>query len=217
MQLYGRLYDYINEYWKLIHDTYAVHAIPFLVTYYHINKQVTVWDKTYMMGGSYEKFGELTGMKWDKYLLLPVFYIEETFTIFDAQEIGYINEGESGLVVPSNYGFIPLANDMVKFDVDYLSNRHPDPSSIFAVTGLQHHPGMDKYKSYWKLKLSIEQTVNMEIIDKQVENTYVFYDYDKKMHTVQESSSMTKMLSKHNTLKGRLKNLYDQNSGFYFV
>jgi len=211
MQLYGRLYDYINEYWKLIHDTYAVHAIPFLVTYFHINRTSTIWDKTYLMGGSYEKFGKLTGMRWDKYLLLPVFYIEETFTIFDAQEIGYINEGESGLVVPSNYGFIPLANDMVKFDVDYLSNRHPDPSSIFAVTGLQHHPG------YWKLKLSIEQTVNMEIIDKQVENTYVFYDYDKKMHTVHESSSMTKMLSKHNTLKGRLKNLYDQNSGFYFV
>jgi hypothetical protein len=215
MQLYGRLYDYINEYWKLIHDTYAVHAIPFLVTYYHINKQATVWDKTYMMGGSYEKFGELTGMKWDKYLLLPVFYVEETFTIFDAQEIGYVNEGESGLVVPSNYGFIPLANDMVKFNVDYLSNRLPDPSSIFAVTGLQHHPGMDK--SYWKLKLSVEESANTEIIDRQVEDTYVFYDYDKKMHTVHDSASMTKMLSKHNTLKGRLKNLFDQNSGFYFV
>lgn len=215
MQLYGRLYDYINEYWKLIHDTYAVHAIPFLVTYYHINKVSTVWDKTYMMGGSYEKFGELTGMKWDKYLLLPVFYIEETSTIFDAQEIGYVNEGDSALVIPSNYGFTPLANDMVKFNQDYLVNKHPDPNSIFAITGLQHHPGTDR--SYWKLKLSVEQTATTEMIERQLDTTYVFYDYDKKMHTVEETASMTRMLYKHDVLKGRLKNLYDQNSGFFFI
>lgn len=215
MQLYGRLYDYINEYWKLIHDTYAVHAIPFLVTYYHINKVSTVWDKTYMMGGSYEKFGELTGMKWDKYLLLPVFYIEETSTIFDAQEIGYVNDGDSALVIPSNYGFTPLANDMVKFNQDYLVNKHPDPNSIFAITGLQHHPGTDR--SYWKLKLSVEQTATTEMIERQLDTTYVFYDYDKKMHTVEETASMTRMLYKHDVLKGRLKNLYDQNSGFFFI
>jgi len=215
MQLYGRLYDYINEYWKLIHDTYAVHAIPFLVTYFHINRTSTIWDKTYLMGGSYEKFGKLTGMRWDKYLLLPVFYIEETFTIFDAQEIGYVNEGESALVIPSNYGFTPLPNDMVKFNQDYLVNKLPDPNTIYAVTGLQHHPGTDK--SYWKLKLAVEQTANLEMINKQVDDTYVFYDYDKKMHTVADATSMTRMLSKHSTLKGRLKNLYDQNSGFYFV
>lgn len=215
MQLYGRLYDYINEYWKLIHDTYAVHAIPFLVTYFHINRTSTIWDKTYLMGGSYEKFGKLTGMRWDKYLLLPVFYIEETFKIFDAQEIGYVNEGESALVIPSNYGFTPLPNDMVKFNQDYLVNKLPDPNTIYAVTGLQHHPGTDK--SYWKLKLAVEQTANLEMINKQVDDTYVFYDYDKKMHTVADATSMTRMLSKHSTLKGRLKNLYDQNSGFYFV
>jgi hypothetical protein len=215
MQLYGRMYDYINEYWKLIHDTYAVHAIPFLVTYYHINKTSTIWDKTNLMGGSYEKFGSLTGMKWDRYLLLPAFYVEETFTIFDAQDIGYINEGDSALVIPSKYGFVPLPNDMIKFNTDYLVNKLPDPSSIFAVTGLQHHPGTDK--SYWKLKLSVEQSVNTEMIEKQLDTTYVFYDYDKKMHTVENASTMTKMLQKHELLKGRLKNLYDQNSGFYFV
>jgi hypothetical protein len=217
MQLYGRLYDYINEYWKLIHETYAVHAIPFLVTYYHINKTTTVWDNTYLMGGSYEKFGQLTGMQWDRYLLLPVFWIEETQTIFDAQEIGYVNEGESGLVIPSNYGFIPLANDMVKFNQDYLvhPDRLPDMSSIFAVTGIQNAPGT--YRSYWKLKISVEQSATTEMINQQLTNTYVFYDYDKKMHTVEEAALMTKMLSKHDTLKGRLKNLFDSNSGFYFV
>ena len=75
MQKYTRIYDYIEDYQRLLYDYYSKHVVSFLVSYWNLNREATVWDEEYIMGGSYERIGELTGMKWDKYLLIPVFFI----------------------------------------------------------------------------------------------------------------------------------------------
>ena len=92
MQNYSRIYDYIYEFQRLVYDYYSKHAIAFLTTYWNLNMPETVWDNRDLLSGSYEDIGELSGMRWDKYLLLPVYWIEEVSTAFDASEVGYIKE-----------------------------------------------------------------------------------------------------------------------------
>jgi hypothetical protein len=216
MQNYQRIYEYIYEYWKEIYDIYGKHAIAYLATYYNIDTSATVWDNENLMGGYYEKIGPLSGVKWNKYLLLPVYYIEETDTIFDAQDIGYVNEKGTGFVIPSSYGITPYPNDMIKVDQTFLfNNPSKDINPLYCVTGAQKQSPFDK--TFWKLKLTIEESKTTTQLDLQVSNTYIFYDYDKNIHTVSDAQTLTKMLSKVSILRSNLKNLYDENSGFYFI
>jgi len=214
MQNYERLYDYINEFWRLVYNTYSVHGVAYLVTYYNINTSATIWDNEYMMGGSYEKIGSLSGIKWDKYLLLPAYFIGETDTIFDAADVGYINEGNSEIVIPDAYGITPYANDMVVIGrTQYYSLDNPS-YAIYCVTGLQKQgPAL----TYWKLKLSVEQSRTETELNNQVENTYSFFEYTKRIYSIPHTQSLTRMLSKNSTLRSNLKNLYDENSGLYFI
>lgn len=216
MQNYNRIYDYIYEYWKLIYDVYAKHAVAFQSTYYNLDKESLVWDNENLMGGYYEKIGSLSGLKWNKYSLLPIYFVEETNTIFDGQDVGIVNEGESECVIPAAYGIEPNANDMIKFDQTFLVS---DPSKnvypIFCVTGIQKHAHQDK--PYWKLKLSVEQSRTTDELDAQVSNNFIFFEYDKKVHTIPEAQTMTRMLSKAESLSSSLKSVYDENSGLYFI
>jgi len=72
--------------------------------------------------------------------------------------------------------------------------------------------------TFWKIKVKIEQSITEDQLDQQVEDTYVFYDYDKHIHTVPNSTFLTRILYKNEMLRDRLKNIfYDKNSGFYYI
>ncbi len=214
-QLWTRLYDYIEEYQYLVYEYYAKDAIAYLVTYYHLNKDETVWDDTDLFGGYYEKIGDLTGVKWDKILLLPIFFIEEVNTQFDASvENGQIKMNETSIVIPSEYGFTPYPNDLVKFDQRYLQQT-PNNFPLFSVTGVEIGPNTDR--RFWKLKIETEQSRTMTEVDQQVIDIYTFFDYDKKIHLLDEAELMAKILNKNNIIGNRLKLQFDHNSGFYFV
>lgn len=213
MQLYNRINDYFVDYWKTLYGYYAKHAQAYLVTYYHLDKDATIWDNTDQMGGYYEKIGSLSGVRWKKILTLPVFFIEETSTIFEAQEIGLVNEGNTGFVIPDAYGFQPYANDIVKVYQNYV--QEDDRYALFLVTAVQKQTPGDK--TFWKCGCKVEQSRTSSELDLQVSENLIFYDYDKKIHQLSEASSMTRMLSKNETIRGNLKNLFDDNSGLYFI
>jgi len=213
MQNYNRINDYFTDYWRTLYDFYSKHGQAYLVTYYHLDTVQTVWDNIDLMGGYYEKIGQLSGVKWKKILTLPVYFIEETDTIFDAQEAGVINEGGTGFVIPSSYGIEPRHNDMIKLYENYL--REDDNYEIYCVSGIQKQSTGDK--TYYKCRCKVEQSRLSSEIDLQVSETLVFYDYDKKIHQVSETVGMTRLLTKNETIRGRLNSLFDQNSGLYFV
>lgn len=213
MQNYNRINDYFEDFWTLVYDYYSKHGQAYLVTYYNIDTENTVWDNENLMGGYYEKIGTYSGIKWKKILTLPVYFIEETSTIFDAQDIGLINEGRTGFVIPSSYGITPYPNDIIKLYQNYIHDD--DRYSLFTVSGIQKQtPGN---RTYWKLSCVIEQSRTTTEIDQQITDTLIFYDYDKKIHQLSHSVSMTKLLNKNETIRGNLKNLFDQNSGLYFI
>lgn len=214
MQNWTRLYSYIEEYQKLLYDVYSKHAVAFLTTYWNINKDVTVWDDNNLLGGSYERVGDLTGMRWDKYMTLPIYFPDEISVAFDATDTGQIKEQETTIVIPSTYGITPYPGDMVKLEQSFL-RPDTDTYPIFVVSGVEIHPNTDR--RFWKLKLKVFESRSIEELDLQTEDTYVFFDYDKKIHTLEESIELAKLLAKDEELKERLKNMWDPDRGFYMT
>jgi len=214
-QKYNRLYGYIHEYQSLIYDFYSKDVVAFLTTYYHINREETIWEDEHVFAGSYDRVGEYSGVRWDKILLLPVYYIEDVTTLFDGQDIGYIKENETRFVIPSTYGFTPLPNDKIKMEQEYLRPTN-DTYPVFNVAGVEKSVNTDRL--FWKLKVNTEQSITEEEMNLQVVNTYTFYEYDKKIHTLEDAEFLTRLLSKNEVLRDRCKQkLFDDNSGFYLV
>lgn len=214
MQKYQRLYDYIHEYQSLVYDFYSKHSVAFLTTYYHIDSEETIWEDENLFAGSYDRVGEYSGVKWNKVLLLPVFFIDEINTPLDGQDIGYIKENQTSFVIPSTYGITPLPNDKLKLEQEYLrptNNIYP----LFNVGGVEKSVNADRL--FWKIIVQLEQSVTETQLNNQVQATYTFFDYDKKIHTVDDASFMTRLLSKNESLRSTVNDLFDNNSGFYFI
>lgn len=215
MQNWERLYSYIHEYQNLVYDYYSKHAVAFLCTYWNLDKEDTVWDNVQLLGGAYERIGDLTGIKFNKYLLLPVYFTEEVTTAFDGTETGLQKDQETSIVFPSTYGITPYAGDFIKFEQQFMRNETPDNYPVFIVSGVEPGPNTDR--RFWKLKVKVEQSINTDQIDNQTSETLVFFDYDKKIHTVSEASALSKMLIKSEKLKSKLVDMWDDNSGLYNV
>ena len=168
----------------------------------------------YIFAGSYDRVGEYSGVKWNKVLLLPVFFIDEINTPLDGQDIGYVKENQTTFVIPSTYGITPLPNDKIKLEQEYLrptNNIYP----LFNVGGVEKSVNADRL--FWKIIVQLEQSVTETQLNNQVESTYTFFDYDKKIHTVNDATFMTRLLSKSESLRSEAKDLFDSNSGFYFI
>jgi hypothetical protein len=217
MQLYTRLYDYIYDYQKLIYDYYSKTATAFLVTYYHLDLHETIWDSTKLTGGYYEKIGTLSGVKWNKILLLPVFFIENLSGELSGEDIGLVNQKETSIVIPSTYNFRPHFNDIIKLDQTYLQpNREKDVYALYVVSGIERGT-TPLPRSFYRLKTVTEQSRTTTEIDQQVSNTYSFFEYTKFIYTVPDTIFLARMMLKNQVLKARLNNMFDQNSGFYFI
>lgn len=210
MQNWDRLYSYIHEYQRLVLDYYSKHGVAFLTTYWNINKDETIWDKEQMFGGSYERTGKLTGIKFDKYLTLPVYFAEEISVNFDGQETGLNKDQETSIIFPYLYGITPYAGDIVKMEQQFLQPKN-DTYPLFKVTGVEVYPNTEK--RYWKLKLKVYESKNVEAIDDQVVNKFVFFEYDKKIHTLEGAKTLARMLAKDEELKLNLVDMWNDNSG----
>jgi hypothetical protein len=214
MERWTRLYDYVAEYQELVYNYYSKHAVAFLTNYYNINSTQTVWDNKELLGGFYERIGTLSGVKYNKYLLLPVYFIDEISTSFDGQDIGQVKQNESHIVIPSTYNITPIPGDLVKLDQSYLrptNNTYP----TFVVSGVEIHPNTDR--RFWKLRIETNQSILSTQIDQQVSDIFVFFDYDKNIYPLQDATDLATLLSRNEELSKRVKLLWDENSGFYTV
>jgi len=213
-QLWLRLYDYIDDYLHLVYKYYSKDAVAYPVTYYNLDTVNTVWEDEKLMGGSYDLVGQYTGVKWNKILLLPVYFPEEIRTAFNAEERGLIKENETTIVIPSEYGITPYAHDMIKLSQDVLRPTN-DIYPIFEVTGVEKSVNTDL--TFWKMRVEIHESITATQISNQVSARFVFFNYTKKIYPIATAQFLQKLMTKSDTLNTRLKNLYDENSGLYFL
>ena len=215
MQNWTRLYGYIQEYQNLVYDYYSKHAVAFLTNYYNIDKESTVWDDTEMLGGSYERTGEFSGMRFNKYLLLPVYFSEEMNVQFAGEEIGLEKQGlETSFVIPGTYGITPYPGDYVKFEQTFL-NPDQDNYPTYIVTNVEIGPNTQM--RYWKVKVEVNMSEDTDLIENQLSKVFVFFDYDKKIYTLEDATTLAKMLHKNDELRGRIEKLWDPNTGFFQI
>lgn len=213
MQNYERLYGYIQEYRSLVYDYYSKDSVACLCTYYNIDPTSTIWDDDQIQSGSYERFGSLSGIKRNKILLLPVFFAEEVTTSFDGQETGYHKDNETSIVIPSTYGITPYPGDIVRFEQDYM---HPGDEKYptFVVGGIEI--SSNSPQRWWKLKLK-NLHCGTPGLENQVQLTYVFFEYTKKIYTVELAKFMVRLLEKKRQLVERITAKIDLNSGLYLT
>jgi len=213
-QFYERLYQYVHEYQDLVYDKYSQHHIRYLTTYYNLDTTSTIWEDTKIYGGAYEKIGDLSGIQWNKYLLVPVYFVDEISTVFDGQESGYTKMNETHIIIPSSYGITPYPNDIIKLEQEFLRPTN-DVYPMFIVSGIEISANADR--RYWKLKIETVQSRTTTELEEQVNNTYTYFEYTKKIYTVPQASFLTRMMVKNSAIKDRLDDLYDPNTGFYFT
>ena len=211
IQNYFRLYQYIHDYQKMQFDYYSKHALSFITTYWNLNQEKTVWDDKLMMGGSYERVGTLSGTKWNRFLLLPVYFPDEISITFDGTETGVNKEQETTITIPSSYGIIPYEGDIVKLEQSYLQTDDKYP--LFIVVNKEIYPNTDK--RFWKLKLQVFQSKSVDQIMAQTEDTLVFFEYDKQIYPLEQATRMAQLMSQNESLRDKLAKTWNPNSGFY--
>lgn len=215
IQNYERLYQYVHEYQNLLYDYYSKHVVRYLVTYYNLDVDETVWEDEDVFGGAYEQTGDLTGIRRNQILLLPVYFPEEITTAFDGEDVGYNKTTETTIVIPSSYGFKPYPHDIIKLEQEFLRPTN-DVYPLYTVTGVEIHPNTDR--RYWRLKCQIFQSESMDSVDEQVSNIYSFVEYDKQIHTLEDAQFISRLLYKDSLLKPILKDtLFDDRVGFYYI
>ena len=212
-QKYERLYFYIHEYQNLVYDFYAEDVVRFLVTYYNMNIPSTIWEDEDLFGGPYEWTGDLSGIKRNKILVLPVYYMDQVTTAFDGEETGYNKDNETTFVIPSTHGFVPYPQDIIKVEQRFM--RPSNDVYPLYVSGVEISANTDR--RYWKLKVETFQSETLASVDAQVENVYSYVEYDKKIHTLSDAEFMARLLVKDAELRPTLKNLHDERVGFYYT
>lgn len=217
MQPYIRNFNYIQDFYHTQNvwaANLSVSAYP--VTYYNLDMENSVYD-TNLMAGSYEKngLGELSGMRWRKIQMIPVYHIEQIQSQYNADEKGLtLGDSElSSFVIPSSYDIRPSEWDFVHFSQDFMlkgANTFP----LFIVKGTELSTYGDI--NYHKLNLKPGSSTSLQKIELQLSGRYMFLEFTKMIHEVQTASLLLKLQSKHEQLASNLMNMYS-STGLYMV
>lgn len=215
MQSYIQRCNYAQSYYEYVYNIKAACYHGFPVTYYSIDWDSSVYNET-LMAGTYEKIGvgELSGMKWKKILQLPVREIEPITTTNTASEKGLtMHESEiSSIVFTSQYGLKPYEWDIIHFDQDFMFPNIGDDAPVFVVTNTD--PATYGTLTEWRCRLKVAP-FRLSDLKKQISTQYMFLDYTKQIHRLDIATIILKLQQRSDSLSGRLKNLFNDLTGFY--
>jgi len=98
-------FNYLEEYIRLTHDVYSKAHPAVFCDYYSLDQVNSIYDENYI--SSYQDIGDLSGLRWNKVSLYPVFFGEGSPPALNASEKGTTREDaiRPTVVVP-NTGYI---------------------------------------------------------------------------------------------------------------
>jgi hypothetical protein len=173
-------YQYRNKFAQTLQTA----SIP--ITYYSIDWEKSTYDEK-MKAMSFERYGvgELSGMRWKKIKLLPIWGVEQMSPAYNASEEGYLLQDSlvTQIVLPGDFGIRPYPWDFVEFEQKYMFGKFMS-GPIFVSTNIEIDTyGEDKY---YKVRLKTAPNSFITDIQKQISEFQVFVELYNKVydHTI---------------------------------
>ena len=214
MQRWQRIHDYARSYQEFVYKYYASHSHQtYLCTYYNLDLHNSVFDGDILDGGSYEKVGSKSGLRWRKIMFLPVYNLEAIQPQTNADEKGVTKAGQTTTFnFPTVYDIQPMPHDFIKFDQHVLKptdNTYP----MYEVENIDKATNTDI--TFWKVALKNSYRKEDSFVEKHISSVHVFFDYTKKIYDSNTGTFLYRLLEKNTKLKA-MENHYQKRSNFYF-
>jgi hypothetical protein len=214
-----RRYNYIQDYFYTTYRLYVelYHAYP--VTYYSLDFENSIVDDEHLLAMNYEKLGvgELSGVKWKKIKLLPVFGVEQ---IQPAQSSGdnkgmtYYESMNSAISFPSIYGLKPVEWDVVDLNLGFKTSSIKI-SPLFVVTNINLAHQSDYFNIY-QCRLSVAP-FNLTMLEKQISSYYTFLEHEKRIFPDEISDRLLDIQGRFEKVSENLINLFNNRIGIFQV
>lgn len=205
---------FVTEYFKLLTQYYQNWTFPNIsCTYYSIDLENSLMDETKLVGGAYQKTGDLTGLRWRKILNFPINAVEALSTSSSGDDKGVTSSDKmSSVMFPSsntieahNHDFLAFTND---FDDTTYKLRNPP---LFEIVNVEKSPDFDT--TFYKASCKISY-IYMDELDKRVDGIFNYDDYEKKLYGIDNSIILTQITD---TVPNHCCNkFYNKNTGLYF-
>lgn len=210
MRTWNRVYSYPKDYIEYVHKYYVDSNVAYICDYYSIDLPNSVYDADELAGGSYELLGDLSGMKWNKISLLPLYFSEQISVPFTADERGFGKFDQSGsFVLPPSFEITPSVHDFVVFERPELDET--DPTHLYEIINFEKSTNTEK--AFWKVNLKVSMYTQTNI-NLQINNQYVFVEHEKQFYLASVGLFIYKLLQKNSELA--LNSKFNENAGLYF-
>lgn len=213
-----RSYNYIEDYFRTLYEIYSKeYTAAYPVTYFSTDLTSSVWDTDQLNAGAYEKggVGELSGVKWKRIQMLPVFGVESVQMNQESGEKGGMSfrEGASTQIVfPSLYGLTPLEGDVVDLSFGYKTSTMKT-KMLFTVNNINPAHQGDFFEIY-QLQLKMAPFTREEL-EKQVSSDYMFYELEQAILPLPNVRRLLKLQENSVTLTNQANRLFNNQTGFY--
>jgi len=160
-------YQYLEEYITMTHSTYSKSGNAVYCDYYSLDKDASVWDENYV--ASYQDIGDLSGLRWNKVSLFPVFFGEGAPASLTGNEKGTTREESirPTVMVPRTADLEPKLQDYIVF-----TNLQGE-TLVYQVVNLDY--SMPNNRAHFKLQL-FPSHHEIADIEAKVSSRYVYND-----------------------------------------
>lgn len=214
-----RNYSYIGDYYNTLYEIYTKDYVGYPVTYYSVDFDKSIYDRDELEGGSYDKFGvgDLSGFKWKKIILLPVYGIEQIQPMFTGDEKGLtLSDSENtSCSFSESYGLLPNEWDVINFYQDFMFDYDVPTEPIFVVK----NTSMATYGkiTHWKCDLKVAP-FTLSDLENQVSEVLMFLEVTKKIYTIETAQEILKSLNMLQTIgRNYIPNIYDDKVCMYLL
>ncbi len=181
------MYDmYLSGYLGLV-SNYQYEYRGITVNYYSLNQTKSTMDNNLLMGGSYERVGALSSLKFNQISHLFVFSSEQIIPLLNAEDLGVLVDYSTTIAFP-NIGLSPTMYDFLQFTI----NSNP-VGPLFQVIGFSFSYIGNVVQLY---KCNIKGVgIPIANLQQQVVEQLGYLDVDHTIHPYQEFTNVNSCLS----------------------
>ena len=215
MEPWLRKYNYVEDYFNTAHKIYEKVYQGFPVTYYSIDFDNSVMDLEQLNAGTYEKdlVGPLSGTRFLKILMLPVFSVEPVQPRLNADERGLTTRDSmrTQLAFPDTYNLKPNVGDVVWMSQDFMM-KTVDTQPLLIVNNVEYSNWGDYV--FYKCDLDIAP-FSREQLELQISEYFSFHNFYKRIYRQNVSRLLVKLEEKAEESTATVNGLFEDACGFY--